>query len=47
MNDAMMNPATGLLELTAQEVAAVAGGIGDQPPPLKVVAIGEEPPRPK
>ncbi len=53
MNMAMMNHTDGLVELTVQELVAVAGGIGDQPPLPKLTLetnledIGEEPPRPK
>ncbi len=53
MNMAMMNHTDGLVDLTVQELAAVAGGIGDQPPLPKLtwetnlVGIGAQPPRPK
>ncbi len=53
MNKATMNHTGGLVELTVQELAAVAGGIGEQPPLPKLTwetnlaGIGDEPPRPK
>lgn len=53
MNDAKMNDAAGLLELTALEVGVVAGGVGEEPtwPKLTLqtstVEIGAEPLRPK
>ncbi len=53
MNKATMNHTDGLVELTVQELAAVAGGIGGQPPRPKLtletnlVGIGDEPVKPK
>lgn len=52
MDKAMMNHTDGLVELTVQELAAVAGGIGEQPPRPKLtletnlVTIGADPPPP-
>ncbi len=53
MNKAMMNHTDGLVDLTVQELAAVAGGIGDQPPLPKLTwetnlaGIGAQPTWPK
>lgn len=53
MNDAKINDAAGLFELTALEVGVVVGGVGAEPtwPKLTlqttIPEIGEQPPRPK
>ncbi|MEN9866486.1 MAG: hypothetical protein RL748_2076 [Pseudomonadota bacterium] len=52
MNDAKMNDAAGLLELTAMEVGVVVGGVGEDPslPKLtwltNLATIGADPPPP-